>query len=217
MVRLGGAKFCILAVAPSGGNGQNAVRASRADVVGSVSDHQGLARVRSGQVQRGPNKVSLVAGALGPLGAVNRVEVAIDVEMAHDEPRGLNRSHSDDLQRVAGGAERRQRLGDSREYTAFEDADLVEQWPIDVACAIDQHVVVRIEQCAEDRREPRANELAQLRFWPWLPPERCQRLIDRAADSRKRVGKRSVEIEEQMHLAERRKRINSQLPTSNSQ
>ena len=68
MVRLGRAKFCVLAVAPSRGNGQNAVGASRPDIVGAVSDHHRIARVSVSQVQRGANEVGFIARTLGPIG-----------------------------------------------------------------------------------------------------------------------------------------------------
>ena len=83
-------KFRVRAIAPSRGNGQDAMRASRTDIVGAVPDHDGIARVSVSQVQRGTNEVGFVAGTLGPIRPVNGVEVVIDAEVTYDQPGGFD-------------------------------------------------------------------------------------------------------------------------------
>ena len=108
---------------------------------------------------------------------------------------------------------REQMIGSSRKQ--FEDwvtedepfrqvgtsATLVREVKVtNIAVLPDSTVAVEfITTTTEDGYKPRADESTQLGCGHCLPSERRQRLIDRAADSRERVGKRPVEIEEQMH------------------
>ena len=51
----------------------DAVCASGADVIGAVADHDRVARVRTGEVERRANEIRFVAGALGSIGTVDGV------------------------------------------------------------------------------------------------------------------------------------------------
>jgi hypothetical protein len=90
MFGLGSTKLRIFAVAPSRSNGHDAMSAGGANVVSPVSDHDGIARIGSSQVQRGTNEVGFIARALRPSGPMNGVEVAIDPEVTNDEPGGVD-------------------------------------------------------------------------------------------------------------------------------
>ena len=90
MVGPGSTKLRVFTVTPSRGNGHDAVRASRPNIVGPVSDHDGITRRSRSQVQRGPNEIGFIAGALRPGGPMHGVEVAIDPEVTNDEPGGVD-------------------------------------------------------------------------------------------------------------------------------
>jgi hypothetical protein len=141
IVRLGGSKFLVCAIAPTRCDGQDAVCPRGADVIGAVSDHDGVARVAAGHVQRGTNEVRLVAVTLDPIWAVNRVEVVFESEVANDKPGGFDGAHGDDLQRMPGAVKCRQCFGDPRKHAAGEDAGFIEQRAIDFDRAIDQILI----------------------------------------------------------------------------
>src|SRR5262245_34396913 len=125
VVGLGSTKFCVFAIAPLRRNSHDAVRTSSADVVGPVSDHDGVAATDVPDVERRANEIGLVTATLRRIGSVNGIEVMTDVQMTYDQPGGFDGPHGDDLKRVAGVTQRRQRFRDSGKHATLEDATFV--------------------------------------------------------------------------------------------
>jgi len=154
------------------------VHASGADVVGPVSDHDGVACVRSSHRQRCPNEVRFIADTLASMGPVNSIEVVVETEVTHNQPGGFYRADRDDLKGVTSAAERRQGFRDSPEYATLEYADFIEQRPIDFDGAIDEPLILGAQQCGEDHGQTSADKGAQLFIRNRLVSKRRQRLVD---------------------------------------